>query len=268
MGADKSESNKKWQDTLYIWDGIVTIDMSKVKTDDAEGADDDKSIPVQWEGTWVPVEASDATKAPAPKRNAFAEYVDSDMKFTVSGTANPLDEEGDDQWLVAKLTEGDGWDMDDGSGGEMKKYKDETHDVMVKSLKWSGNMFDQTENLIVAKGTNEFGHFVSAGWIRPGNRWTLARRYLPDDKDPRSKWAMKQLLEYVVNESVELVEDSGQKKLKIPPWQCTVFHAEYQEPPESTASGQDDKTDERGEKRKLEELDDKEDGGAAKEPKQ
>ena len=35
------QEDKKWQDTLYIWDGIVTVDDTK----------DD--IPVSWEGTWV-----------------------------------------------------------------------------------------------------------------------------------------------------------------------------------------------------------------------
>ena len=204
-----------WQDTLYIWDGIVTVDDTK----------DD--IPVAWEGTWVGVDAKDAKEAAAPKRNAFAEYVDSDMKFNVTGTAAPVDDST--KSFVSKLVEGDGWDME--SGDDKKQYQDKEHEVMVKSLRWSGNMFDQTENLIVAKGTNEFGSFVSAGWMRPGNRWTLARRYLADEKDPRAKMSLEELQKAVMDETVDLLEETGQQKLKIPPWQCSVLHVDYQEPP-------------------------------------
>lgn len=213
------EDTKKWQDTLYIWDGIVTVD-------DKDNPKD--NVPLFWEGTWVAVEeAPDATQAQAPKRNAFAEYVDSDMTFNVTGSAAPLDDAA--KLFVSKMTEGDGWDME--SGGDKKKYQDKEHEVCLKSLRWSGNMFDQTENLIVAKGTNEFGSFVSAGWMRPGNRWTLARRYLTDENDPRAKLSLQDLQKAVIDETVEVVEDTGQQKLKIPPWQCSVLHADYQEPP-------------------------------------
>lgn len=240
-----------WRDTLYIWDGIVslTTDSKSVEDNDKK----DGGIPIHWEGTWVPAEASDATKAEAPKRNAFQEYVDSDFRFDVDGSAKPLStEDGDDgnkdstssspqgSMFVASITDGSGWDMEDDDTKNKKKYNDTTHDVLVKSLKWSGNMFDQTENLIVAKGENEFGSFVSAGWMRPGNRWTLARRYLPDG-DPRSKMTLLELLIAVVKETVTLMEDTGQQKLKIPPWHCSVLNAEYGEK-------------ERGEKRKIDEV--------------
>ncbi|KAL3913712.1 MAG: hypothetical protein SGILL_006379 [Bacillariaceae sp.] len=242
------EDTKKWQDTLYIWDGIVTVDDTGV------GVDADANAQVSWEGTWVPVEEADATRAKAPKRNAFAEYIDSDLKFNVTGSAAAVDtkEDAPMKLFISKLTDGDGWDME--SGGEKKKYADKEHEVMVKSLRWSGNMFDQTENLIVAKGTNEFGSFVSAGWMRPGNRWTLARRYLSEENDPRAKLSLRDLQNAVIDETVQVVADTGQQKLKIPPWQCSVLHAENQGPPKT------------GEKRKA---DGEADGESpSKEPKQ
>jgi hypothetical protein len=242
MGEGKPDS--KWQDSLYIWDGLVAVDDKTAAGDKKES-----DISLSWEGTWVPVEnCPDAANAPAPKRNAFAEYVDSDFLFSVSGMASvekdesPTEdqEQQQQQFFVAKLAGGDGWDMEE--SGKKKKYQDKEHDVMVKTLRWSGNMFDQTENLIVAKGQNEFGFFVSAGWMRPGNRWTLARRYLSDKNDPRAEWSLQDLQEVIVRESVEVMEDSGQKKLSIPPWQNAVLHAEY-----------DVEAMKRGEKRKLQE---------------
>jgi hypothetical protein len=245
--AEGESSGSLWRDTLYVWDGIVSLHMDRKST---EGTDKDNSIPIHWEGTWVPMEASDATKAPAPKRNAFAEYVDSDYRFDIDGSAKPLtSEEGKESassspggMFVASVTDGAGWDMEDEETKSKQKYQDTTHEVLVKSLKWSGNMFDQTENLIVAKGENKFGPFVSAGWMRPGNRWTLARRYLPEG-DPRSKMTLLELQVAVMKETVTLMEDTGQQQLKIPPWHCSVLHSEYRE-----------KEKHRGEKRKIEEV--------------
>jgi hypothetical protein len=250
-GAAESSS---WRNSLYIWDGIVSLHMDR--KDDA-AADKDDSVPMHWKGTWISTEASDATKAEAPKRNAFLEYVDSDFRFDIDGSAKPFtnDDAGDDdadgprdssssprgEMFVASITDGDGWDMEDEETKTKKKYKDTTHDVLVKSLKWSGNMFDQTENLIVAKGENEFGSFVSAGWMRPGNRWTLARRYVPDG-DPRSKMTLLELHLAVAKETVTVIVETGQQKLKIPPWHCSILHSEYRE-------------NTRGEKRKIEEVD-------------
>lgn len=251
MVSEPEAESSSWRDSLYIWDGIVSLHVDP-KSTEGEGKDEgkDDSIPVHWEGTWISTEARDATEAAAPKRTAFAEYVNSDFRFDVEGTAKPLvtkagnaeDKESSAPVLagmfVATITQGAGWDMEDEETKTKKKYNDTTHDVLVKSLKWSGNMFDQTENLIVAKGENEFGAFVSAGWMRPGNRWTLARRYLPEG-DPRAKMSLLELQQAVVDESVTLMEETGQQKLKIPPWQCGLLHAEYQEKS-------------RGEKRKIE----------------
>lgn len=258
------ESN--WRDTLYIWDGIVTLGAATT----TKGGGDDKQasvpIPLEWEGLWVPVtDVPDATKAEAPKRNAFKKDIDAECTFVVAGTAMATslaavaaadkgdkkeckdvddeegDEEGDDHFFVAKLTEGAGWDMKDDdadASSNMKKYQDETHDVLIKTLKWSGNQKDQREYLIVAKGKNEFGPFISVGWMKPGCRWTLARRYLSDDnEDPRVSWSLIDLHEAVVRESIVIEEGSDERILKIPPWQADVMHVKYQGQPTSTKEG-------------------------------
>merc|ERR1712238_414463 len=232
---------------------------------------------LSWEGTWVPIKnCPDATKADVPKRNAFKEFIDSDFKFTVSGIAIPTvlatwatpttgkgegegtkkgknEEEEEGHFFVTKLTKGEGWDMkvdnddddDDSNHNEKKgrmmkkkKYQDETHDVLVKKLRWSGNDCDQSEYLIVAKGMNEFGPFISVGWQRPGCRWTVARRYLqvssaydtndPND-DPRMYWSLMELYRAVLKESIETMPETGQLRLKIPPWQSSIMHVNYQQ---------------------------------------
>jgi hypothetical protein len=253
-----------WRDTLYIWDGIVSCGIPDPDTKKASTTTTTTTTPLSWEGTWVPVtNVPDATNAEVPKRNAFKEFVDSDCKFLISGTAvedesllsngngkkkdedDEDDKDEEEHFFIAKLTQGEGWDMKDDNeenenGGNAastkKKYQDDTHDVLVKTLRWSGNQLDQREYLIVAKGKNEFGPFISVGWQRPGCRWTLARRYLDGDdgkdKDPRISWSLMELHQAAINESIEVMKDgSGQKRLKVPPWQCSIMHVNYQEPP-------------------------------------
>ena len=63
-------------------------------------------------------------------------------------------------------------------------------------------------------GNNESGAFVAVGWMYPGNRLTLGRRYL-GEKDARIKWGVHELREAVLEE-IYLEEDD---KVTIPPWQ-------------------------------------------------
>mmetsp|Transcript_18364 Transcript_18364/g.44344 ORF Transcript_18364/g.44344 Transcript_18364/m.44344 type:complete len:309 (-) Transcript_18364:361-1287(-) len=287
------EGTGSWMDTLYIWDGIVTIqtDMLPKKDGDGGGDDDDDKkeegkgsgnggVPISWDGTWVAEEkAADAMDAPAPKRNAFAEFVDSDVKFTVDGLATPYvatnsgaedDAEKNDEAaaaaakssipppFVVKLVSGAGWEMEDVDAVDKTtktRHQDDAHDVLVKSLRWSGNMYDQTENLVVARGTNKFGPFISAGWMRPGNRWTVARRYLPED-DPRADWTLHQLLERIADQTVTTNEDTGQKKVRIPCWQCPAMHSDHTKSDAAPAAEGDHESKaekKRGEKRKADE---------------
>lgn len=213
-----------WRDTLYIWDGIVTVGVPE-----AAGDDDDKKdspVPVVWEGSWVPVEnVPDAIKVEAPKRHAFKKDIDADCEFQVTGTASQSETKGDsgEKFFVAKLTKGEGWEMQDGDS--KKRYHDATHEVLVKNLKWSGNKKDETESLVVAKGENDFGPFVSAGWMRPGCRWTVARRYL-SETDPRSGQTCHDFYESIVEGTIAVKGD--EKKLKVLPWQTAAMHVDYQ----------------------------------------
>lgn len=212
---------KNWRDTLYIWDGIFMVGVPTEKEDSA--------TPVLWEGSWVPIEnVPDACDAEAPKRHAFKKDIDADCNFQVKGTASPLKTNGDnekDTFFVAKLADGDGWEMQDGE--DKNWYKDTTHDVLIKSLKWSGNKKDETESIVVAKGENDFGPFVSAGWMRPGCRWTVARRYL-EETDPRATWSLKKVYSSIIDGTISIKEGSKEKKLKALPWQTSAMHVNYQ----------------------------------------
>jgi len=228
-----------WKDTLYIWDGIVTLGKPEL------GETQDGPVPLQWEGSWVPVTGvPDAADAEAPKRHAFKKDIDAECNFMVTGTAARLEktetsgekevekEEGadaDDLLYVAKFTGGEGWEMQEGT--KKSRYHDTTHDVWIKSLKWSGNQRDQRESLVVAKGQNEFGPFVSVGWIRPGCRWTVARRYLSEE-DARAVWTFRKFYQTIVDESISVAKGSEDKILRVPPWQTSVMHVDYQGPAE------------------------------------
>jgi hypothetical protein len=200
-------AKSSWRDTLYIWDGILT-----------DKEDENGKISVTWIGTWVACnDCADAKDAEAPKRNAFKEFVDSDMEFSVSGTAKLVEDE-DSKAFVVSMTEGEGYDMKEGD--EKTKEKDDQHEIYMVNLRWSGNMNDQRNNLLFAKGKNIHGPFVSIGWMRPGCRLTIARRYL-EEKDERVKWTLKELREKTLEEMYTEGED-----VRIPPWQCDTLHAE------------------------------------------
>jgi hypothetical protein len=86
-----------------------------------------------------------------------------------------------------------------------------------------GNLRDQFENVVFAVGENEFGNFISVGWLRVGNRVTMARRYL-DDNDERRKWDIDDLRKAVFDQ-ITSVKD-GDMTITIPPWQNAVMHAD------------------------------------------
>lgn len=236
MGTVKGgdDSSSSWRDTLYVWDGIIVeVGWDLVEENQSKNK---KESPLSWKGTWVPCEnCADPKKAEAPKRFGGQLEVESANHFEVSGTAQKAavaaeektDADTDNTSTAipheASLVGGDGWDM--GEGDEKKKYKDEIHDVLLSNIKWMGNMRDQRDNLVFAKGTNEFGPFISAGWMRPGCRLTLARRYL-DEGDARAKWTLGELKTNVIGGIFD--KDSG--KVNIPPWQCDALHSEVQQP--------------------------------------
>lgn len=201
-----------WRDTLFVWDGILETELEKkdpVKT-------------VHWRGTWTGCESAVAKKIEAPKRGAFEEFVSSDMKFEVDGTAKPTEENkaaDERKPFVASFTEGPGWDLKDEGDDEKKKHKDEIHDILLPSLRWTGDFAKQQ---IFAKGKNEYGPFISCGWMRPGNRLTIARRYLANEKDERYQWDLEQLSVKVK----DAIFDGKTQQHRIPPWQCDIFNTD------------------------------------------
>eukprot|EP00980_Cylindrotheca_fusiformis_P007226 scaffold1525_cov142-Cylindrotheca_fusiformis.AAC.26 len=207
----------KWRDTVFVWDGILEVN-------DEESKD---AVAMKWEGAWVACEnCPDARKAEAPRRVGAARDVESVNHFAVTGTAKQTSMTTDlaDSTAVpheGSLAMGEGWDMVEGD--EKKKHKDASHEVLLSNVRWMGNMRDQRDNLVFAKGKNEFGSFISVGWMRPGCRLTLGRRYV-DDNDARSKWDLRTLQEHVVGD----IFDEASGEVRIPPWQCDVMHSDVQ----------------------------------------
>jgi hypothetical protein len=198
------------KNTVLVWDGI--LETRNVNAD-SSGYD------VHWHGVVVANDnVPDATQVPEPPRNAFKEFVDSDLQFRVEGTASPVDGNTKDdnkfKEYVVSLTGGEGWDYNGA------KIVDAEHELHVTSLLWRGSP-DQRNSIVVATGkTDGYGHFVSVGWMRPGNRVTLARRYLRDD-DPRASWSPETLRRSIVAQIYSDEDDT----IVMPPWKCHALSA-------------------------------------------
>jgi hypothetical protein len=201
-----------WKETLFVWDGILS--------DEDEGGDGSN---LKWEGTWVGCQSADAVAVETPKRGAFDRDVLSAYSFAVSGTASRKDP-SNNFYRVSMIGS-----YDLGDDDEKKQHFDDVHDMYLSLLRWTGNLVDQADNLVFALGSNEFGKFISVGWLRVGNRITIARRYL-DDGDIRCKWNIEALKSAVVDEISTLAAEEGHVKLHIPPWQCAAMHAEAGQP--------------------------------------
>jgi hypothetical protein len=235
--------NNNWRDTLFVWDGILSRIDKEERKDADDGYDGEdlkvcKTNDVRWNGTWIGSDSADATKVPTPKRGAFDEYVSSEHFFNVEGvsimgksTEDTDGKDGPQNIGVATsflhrvaMIGGTGYDL--GEGSEKKKHKDDRHDMYFfsPSLRWTGKLLDQVENMVLSLGENEFGRFISVGWLRVGNRVTLARRYL-DDTDERSKWDLDDLRSAVFDQ-IATIADDGHVQLVIPPWQCSAMHAD------------------------------------------
>jgi hypothetical protein len=157
----------------------------------------------------------------------FDRDVASANTFAVSGTTSPKkDSATDDSLYCVSMIEG-GYDL--GEGDEKKRHSDDVHNLYLSLLRWTGNLREQVCNLVFGIGSNEFGSFVSVGWLRVGNRITLGRRYLPDG-DERCKWDIEKLRSVVLDE-ISTVQEDGHQKLHLPPWQIAAMHAEAGQPP-------------------------------------
>jgi len=205
-----------WRETLFVWDGILSLDEDEKK----EGEGDDAIL--KWEGTWIGCESADAVAVETPKRGAFERDVASSYSFAVSGT--PAPREKDQNFYRVSMV----GSYDLGEGSEKKKHTDDVHDMYLSLLRWTGNLRDQADNLVFALGSNEFGSFISVGWLRVGNRITIARRYL-NDSDMRCKWDIEALRSAVIDE-IATAEEDGHMKLRMPPWQCAAMHVDAVQP--------------------------------------
>mmetsp|Transcript_14443 Transcript_14443/g.23546 ORF Transcript_14443/g.23546 Transcript_14443/m.23546 type:complete len:221 (-) Transcript_14443:223-885(-) len=209
--------SNNWRDTLFVWDGILSSDEEETK----EGEEDEGSINIRlkWEGTWVGCESVDAAAVETPKRGAFERDVTSAYSFATSGTASNKDPATN----FYHVSMSGSYEL--GEGEDKKKHTDDVHDMYLSLLRWTGNLRGQADNLVVALGSNEFGKFISVGYLRVGNRITLARRYL-DDGDLRCKWNVDALKSAVLEE----IASAGKAGMTIPPWQCAAMHAEAEQP--------------------------------------
>ena len=204
-------TKEDWRETLFVWDGILSFIEGEEKGKEEEGsgneADDktdaDDGVRVRWRGTWIGCESADASKVRTPIRGAFDEFVSSDHAFEVEGAVSRVDDDAGD-------TKG-------GAGGDVYFFS--------PSLRWSGNLRNQVPNVVLAVGRNEYGNFISVGWLRVGNRVTLARRYVDND-DERSGWDVDDLRRAVFGEIAATSAVDGHVEIVIPPWQCAAMHAD------------------------------------------
>lgn len=191
------------KDTLFVWDGLLEV-----------GDATSGSFDCVWYGTvTVNENAPDPTRVEPPVRNAFKSLCDSDLQFRVTGKAKPVDGVGDKnrfKTYTIEFTGGDGWDY---AGS---KHMDTSHNVHT-GLQWQGNP-DKRLSLCFGCGSDANGDFISAGWMRPGNRITLARRYV---EDARKEMACATLREEVLKQ----IYDEGEDEIVLPPWMCDLFKA-------------------------------------------
>lgn len=198
--------------TVCVWDGIVEA------TQTPQG-----NVDLEWYGCWVAnANSSDASTVPEIKRNAFSEFCDSDLLFRVKGTAAPVNgsvSPNHDRFMFqpfrAQVAGGEGYDW------QGTKHHDDQHEILFERLRWSGSS-DKRTSLIYARGRNEYGAFVSVGWMRPGNRVTLARRYV--GTDGRDSWTVEKVRDAVLKAIFNEEDDT----IIMPPWQCDVLNAKYQ----------------------------------------
>lgn len=196
-----------WRETLFVWKGNVELPVEGTSRGEQE-----PSLPFTWIGSWVGCEeCADARVAATPTKQAFER---SKMKFEVHGDASQQD---NGHWIVS-LTKGMGWHLED-QDGVVSTHPDDLHDVLMERLPSES---DSSKSIIVAKGENMFGAFVSAGCLDRGGGMMLARRYL-DHGDARTKWTLQQLLESVKGTAEG--PDSG-NHWSVRPWRSLDLHAQ------------------------------------------
>jgi hypothetical protein len=165
MEMEAEEDSDDWKATMYYWRGELSFDGGKKM--------------LTWKGAWVGSTRglpSDQEFAASP--NAFT-LTSAKIKggVSLSATAAELEPAAG---LKSKFT--GSYQLDQGDG--LETFTDKTHMFKISAAP-DGSV------LVAARGTTEFGAFVSAGRLESGGstgvQLTLARRYV-DDADPRKKW--------------------------------------------------------------------------------
>lgn len=193
-----------WRDTLFVWQGNFDISNEPA----------DKNF--TWRGSWVGCpDCADAQTAPTPTTAAFAA---SPMKFQVAGVSVTTSTcSGDGRatgFYTVKLTQGSGWDL--GEGRDKKRHVDTKHTLYFRQVR---------HGLVVAVGENEFGAFVSAGYLGGGSRvLTIGRRYLAEG-DERAAWSVDELYERVLATDQGVLENPVGDFWRVGPWRTMDLHA-------------------------------------------
>lgn len=193
------------KETVVVWDGIMVANPSMGSSG---------NFNVTWEGTaFVNLTAPDPASVQEPVRRGTEYSCPSALTFSVRGIARPADGNGNGDLFKKYIIEFNGsWDLDAST-----KVKDSKHHVM-SSLQWRGSP-DKSDSLCFAQGQDEFGPFISTGYMKPGNRITLARRYV-DPSDSRAKWTAAD----VHREIMKAIYDEEEEDVTVmPPWKCDVL---------------------------------------------
>jgi hypothetical protein len=165
--APKKRAKKAadWREPIFYWRG--TVDSSSIGSD-------------VWEGTWV---------ASAEGLPTAEEFKASENTFSLTCS---------DALGMLVMTEEDGrffgsYKLDNGGGPEDFSDIEQTIRV-VEGPAVGGPMGDAEWCNVGARGTTEFGEFVSLGTLERGtNLLTLARRYISDD-DPRCEMSAAEVV--------------------------------------------------------------------------
>ena len=156
-----------WRETLYYWHGPVSTDEAGVTT---------------WQGSWIA--SADGLPSPAEFEASSNAFKLMSNDFLVRDGV-PLE----DTCPFGRSGYFNGYYKLDNDGTGLRDYSDIEHRIVIKdhTAGWA---------LVGARGTADFGEFISAGrLVFPHGTspacLTLARRYLADN-DPRvhlSAWA-------------------------------------------------------------------------------
>ena len=229
---------------MFIWCGKI---QRQATNETINGNSSTASFDMlSWQGCWTGcTDCADACIAPTPRILHCT-----DMKFKVLGKrqrAEPTTVKDTilEYWDFAY---GEGWDL--GEGDEKRRYTDNQHVVVTRAnnlmnVHATADEEEQQEisDLVVAIGDNEFGNFISAGYVTraPDNNdhlyLILGRRYL-DSGDARAKWTGKELYQKIASTDRGMLDIDWSRqniahdskhpffKLRIAPWRTLDMHSQ------------------------------------------